>query len=226
MTAIVAVETVLLVLLIALVAGLLRSNAEILRRLGPDAEAAPELPSPASAAVRRRGLPAPALSGATPAGDVVMLSFEGDRAGPTLLAFLTTGCSACAGFWSSLGERRLPAEVQTVIVTHGAERERPAALRELSPEAVPVVMSSAAWGDYAVPGAPYFVLVDGGVRGEGAASSWPALASLVGDAIEDARDDGGSAGALRARRVDETLAAAGITAAHPSLYPNPPGRRD
>ena len=34
MTALVAVETVLLVLLVVLVAGLLRSHAEILRRLG------------------------------------------------------------------------------------------------------------------------------------------------------------------------------------------------
>ena len=35
MVAIVSVETVLLVVLLVLVAGLLRSHAEILRRLGP-----------------------------------------------------------------------------------------------------------------------------------------------------------------------------------------------
>jgi hypothetical protein len=35
MTALIACETVLLVLLVVLVAGLLRSHAEILRRLGP-----------------------------------------------------------------------------------------------------------------------------------------------------------------------------------------------
>ena len=35
MTALVSVESVLLVVLLLLVAGLLRSNAEILRRLGP-----------------------------------------------------------------------------------------------------------------------------------------------------------------------------------------------
>ena len=39
MVAIVAVETVLIVLLIVLVAGLLRSHAEILRRLGPAGDA-------------------------------------------------------------------------------------------------------------------------------------------------------------------------------------------
>ena len=36
MVALVSVETVLLVLLVVLVAALLRSHAEILRRLGPD----------------------------------------------------------------------------------------------------------------------------------------------------------------------------------------------
>jgi hypothetical protein len=41
MVAIVSVETVLLVLLLVLVAGLLRSNAEILRRLGPPGEPGP-----------------------------------------------------------------------------------------------------------------------------------------------------------------------------------------
>ena len=75
-----------------------------------------------------------------------------------------------------------------------------------------------------MPGAPYFVLVDGVVRGEGVATTWQALASLVGDAIEDEREaarlDGGT---RRARRVDATLAAAGIGPEHPSLYP---GRQD
>ena len=49
-------------------------------------------------------------------------------------------------------------------------------------------MSSQAWLDYAVPGAPYFVLTDGTIRGEGAATSWTALASLVSDAIADAAE--------------------------------------
>ncbi len=106
-----------------------------------------------------------------------------------------------------------------MVVTHGAERERPARLRKLAPPGIPVVMSSQAWRDYSVPGAPYFVLVDGSIRGEGVATTWPALSSLVGDAIEDARDDGGTA---RAQRVDRTLDAAGIGPDHPSLYP---GRR-
>ena len=164
---------------------------------------------------------------------------------PTLLAFLTSGCSTCAGFWETLGEPRLPAGVRTVVVTHGAERERPARLRPLAPDGIPVVMSSQAWQDYAVPGAPYFVLVDGTIRGEGAATSWSALGSLVSDAIADAREaeavpDGREAGAVpdgreaeaaaalevlasggtgRAQTVDRKLAAAGIGPDHPSLYP-------
>jgi len=225
MTVLVSVETVLLVLLVVLVAGLLRSHAEILRRLGPgDDEARDRGVARPPARARRAGDAHPAaVAGSTPTGDAVTLAFEGAGSMPTLLAFLTTGCSSCAGFWETLGEQRLPPGVQTVIVTKGSERERRGRLRELAPDGVPVVMSTEAWEDYEVPGAPYFVLVDGVVRGEGVATTWQALASLVSDAIED-EDDGAAArtGAQRARRIDETLAAAGIGPDHPSLYP---GRR-
>jgi hypothetical protein len=110
-------------------------------------------------------------------------------------------------------------------VTHGVERERPARLRELAPPGLPVVMSSQAWRDYGVPGAPYFVLVDGAIRGEGVATTWDALRSLVGDAIADARESEPLAGrtargTARAHRVERTLAAAGIGPEHPSLYPS------
>jgi hypothetical protein len=226
MTAIVAVETVLLVLLVVLVAGLLRSHAEILRRLGQSGDPANGVAAaPPPARAPRTGAelrPAP-LTGSTPHGDAIALSFDGTASRPTLLAFLTSGCSTCAGFWETLAEPRLPPAVQTVIVTHGAERERPARLRDLAPDRISVVMSSEAWVDYGVPGAPYFVLVDGLVRGEGVATTWQALASLVGDAIEDEHEaEFAGAGSRRARRVDETLAAAGIGPDHPSLYP---GRR-
>jgi hypothetical protein len=230
MTALVSVESVLLVVLLLLVAGLLRSNAEILRRLGPpgaegSAEAA--IPQPPTRSPSRER-PAAALSGPTPNGDALTLDFAVVGSRPTLLAFLTSGCSTCSGFWDTLGERRLPPEIQTVIVTHGVERERPRRLAALAPAGVPVVMSSAAWEDYAVPGAPYFVLVDGAVLGEGAATSWQALASLVSDAIEDqemplARPSGGNGGSVRTRRIDEALAASGIGPGHPSLYPGGAG---
>jgi hypothetical protein len=67
------------------------------------------------------------------------------------------------------------------------------------------------------------VLVDGAIRGAGVATTWPALASLVGDAIEDHRD-AGSGGTARARAAERRLAARGIGPEHPSLYPA--GRQD
>lgn len=224
MTVLVSVETVLLVLLLVLVAGLLRSHATILRRLGPE-EGGERSPDPS------RGLPeppprsradvnAPELVGATPGGDAVKLSFQGFSAKPTLLAFLSSGCTSCAGFWETLAESRLPAGVQPLIVTHGSERERPAKIRSLAPEGVPVVMSSQAWEAYRVPSSPYFVLVDEEVRGEGVATTWQALGSLVSDAIEDQREsERASGGSRRAQSIDEKLAAAGIGPDHPSLYP-------
>jgi hypothetical protein len=171
--------------------------------------------------VTRESVVAPELAGVTPDGDAVKLAFEGAGTAPTLLAFLTSGCGTCAAFWDTLGERRLPAEVRTVIVTHGADRERPAKLRSLAPAGIAVVMSSEAWADYEIPGAPYFVMIDQAIRGEGVATTWRALASLVSDAIEDQRDaERPAAGERRAERIHETFAAAGIGPGDPSLYPD------
>jgi hypothetical protein len=230
MVAIVSVETVLLVVLLVLVAGLLRSNAEILRRLGPPGEEtapAPSAPATPAAPARVPGTPAPPLAGPTPSGDAIMLDFGASGSRPTLLAFLTTGCATCAGFWESLAERPVAPGVQTVVVAHNPERERLQRLRELAPDGVPVVMSSQAWQDYEVSGSPYFVLVDGSIRGEGVATTWESLSSLVGDAVDDvqARSDGNGhngGGTARALGVDRTLARAGIGPEHPSLHPAPP----
>jgi hypothetical protein len=220
MTALVSVETVLLVILVVLVAGLLRSHAEILRRLGPGDELdhAASPPAPPGVTRTREQLRAPTIAGQSPHGDVATLSFEGPGSTSTLLAFLTSGCTTCSGFWDTLGERRLPQEVQTVIVTRGTERERPALIESLAPAEVPVVMSSQAWEDYGVPGAPYFVLVDGHIRGEGSATTWQAVASLVNDAIVDHSSSPGGAG-RRGQEIEQTLAAAGIRPEQPSLYP-------
>jgi hypothetical protein len=204
-TALVSVETVLLVLLVVLVAALLRSHAEILRRLGPE-DGAPRLPAPPAGL--RAASEAPELTGATPAGDAVKLALDGT---PTLLAFLSSGCTSCAGFWQTLGERPLPAGLQAIIVARGPDREQRSKLRALAPPDVPVVMSSPAWEDYAVPGSPYFVLVQGGqIRGEGIATTWAGLTSLLGDAVEEQHG------------LDERLAAAGIGPDHPNLFPGGP----
>jgi hypothetical protein len=201
--ALVSVETVLLVLLVVLVVALLRSHAEILRRLGPEDGGAPRLPDPPAGV--RPGAEAPEIAGVTPTGDAIKLSLSG---APTLLAFLSSGCTSCGRFWETLGEHRLPDGLHPLIVTRGADREQRTKLRPLAPAAVPVVMSSEAWADYAVPGSPYFVMVEGGeIRGEGVATTWDALTSLLGDAIEEQRG------------IDERLAAAGIGPEHPSLFP-------
>ena len=231
MTAVVSVETVLLVILVVLVAGLLRSHAEILRRLGPPGSPASPGSAPDTsdasglgalrAPERPAGAPAAPIVGMTPDADAVALDLAAPG-GPTLLAFLSSGCSTCAAFWAGLEEARLPRGVRPVVVTRGADRERPARLRELAPRGVAVVMSSEAWADYAVPGSPYFVLVDGAIRGEGVATTWPALGSLVADAIADKQDPDagpGSNGTARALTVEQTLAAFGIGPEHPSLYP-------
>ena len=65
------------------------------------------------------------------------------------------------------------------------------------------------------------MLVDRTVRGEGVASTWVALRSLVGDALADSRTVASRAAVApaRARRVDEVLAAAGIHPGDPALYP-------
>ena len=228
MTALIACETLLLVLLVVLVASLLRSHAEVLRRLGPpegedeDGRAlATSIVGPGS---RAGGRPAADVVGTTLEGDAVKIAVGGD-APSTLLAFLTSGCTSCLGFWEAFDSPRraeLPAGVRLVAITKDGSHESPARLRELRPDGVPVVLSTDAWDAYRVPAAPYFVYVDGGrVAGEGAATGWEQLASLLRDALEDARlaARGRAAGEERALRMDHALAAAGIGPGHPSLYP-------
>jgi hypothetical protein len=214
MDALVGGETLLLVLLTLLVAGLLRSHAEILRRLGsPDATNG-ELPEPAARSGSASGRD---VVGATLGGDAVMIGL-GEGSPPTLLAFLSSGCSVCEGLWAQLSAGRprgLPAGVRLVAVVKDASAESPARLRALAPVGVPMVMSSAAWRDYAVPATPYFVLLEGGrVQGEGSAASWEQILSLLRDANADGRP-----ASAQADDAEQALARAGIGPGHPSLYP-------
>ena len=218
MTVLVACETLLLVLLLLLVAGLLRSHAEILRRLGPPDADESRLPEPGA---RSGGREARDIGGTTLAGDALMIGL-GRSSTPTLLAFLSSGCGVCDGLWEDLRAGRpveLPSEVRLVAVVKDARAESPARLQALAPANVPVVMSSAAWKHYAVPATPYFVYVeDGYVQGEGSASGWKQIVSLLRDANADAlQHNGGVDDAERA------LGAAGIGPGHPSLYPKERG---
>jgi hypothetical protein len=233
MNVLVGIETVLLVVVGILLVGVLRSHAELLRRL--DAQQQPQ--TPASGPRLAEGLPAPPsreaseafdVAGATLAGDAVKVAVAG-APGSTLLAFLSSGCLSCGAFWEAFGSGvEVPGDARVVIVTKDTAFESPSKLLELAPEGVPLVMSSDAWERYGVGGSPYFVLVDGPsgrVRGEGTATSWPQVASLLRDAIADSALAAGrsapaaaSDAAARLARADGELASAGIGPGHPSLY--------
>jgi hypothetical protein len=251
MVVLVIVQSFVLSLLALLVAGLLRSHAEILRRLPPP-DTDPDR-EPLALPRAERGLlppPDPEPRAAAPAPDIVGTSLDGDSVKisvtvghtSTLLAFLSSGCSTCAGFWEALqpGRREpLPGAARLVVITRDRSMESPSRLRDLAPADVPVVMSSMAWEAYAVPMSPYFVYVggSGAIEGEGVAEAWPQVLSLLGDALGDAdaaawsgslasidaeetpdRKQGRRGGPHRERRVDQELRTAGIGPGHPSLY--------
>lgn len=229
MAILVACETLLLVALTFLVVGLLRSHAEILRRIGPgpaggsparDEFAAESLIPPPE---RRADLrPGRDIAGLTPSRDALKVALD-EGSPPTLLAFLSSGCGVCDRFWQDLASdsrlAELPREIRLVAVTKGLHEESPSRIRELAPETLQVVMSSEAWRDYRAPAAPYFVYLEHGqVRGEGSASSWMGIASLLRDAIDDLAYV--NHGERRTAKIDQVLMASGIGPGHPSLYPN------
>lgn len=188
MRVLLGVETALLVLLSVLVGGLLRSHAEILRalhRLGAGADS--QVHAPVGAASRDGGGQAYDVAGVSPEGDAVHIGVSGRQ--PTVLAFLSSGCTSCEPLWDGLrrGEPRLPELARVVAVTRGPAAESPGRLVPLVPPGVPVVMSDAAWSDYGVPGSPYVVYVDGGrISGEGSVQGWDQLHSLLARADADA----------------------------------------
>jgi hypothetical protein len=130
--------------------------------------------------------------------------------------------------------RDLPSLAERVVViTHDAMRESPTRLERLAPAGAEVIMASAAWADYAVPGSPHFVLTDGagGILGRGSALSWSQLETMVADARADARRaaDPARTTTERAARSQHALASSGIGPGHISLYPSttgPPADQD
>lgn len=222
-------------LLAVLVMGLLRSHAEILRALhalGVDLSDPPAhgaLPVVTAGPVGA-GIQVPGdISGVDPVGGSVSVALRGEGR-LTLLAFLSSGCLTCRPMWEAMGAAgaEVPGGARPVAVTKGPHQESPASVRELCGQDLTTVMSSDAWEAFAVPGSPYFVLVDGTGRilGEGTAATWARVLELLGEALaDDRRGTAPSAGPPRgggvARRehVDETLRAAGIEAGHPSLHP-------
>jgi hypothetical protein len=246
MVLVTVVIAALLVVALVYIVALLRSHADILRRLaaledraaagGPAAAPGalhvhtPDAPGPSNGVPAVGGgevTTATPISGTTLPGDSVTLSF-GPGSPVTLLAFLTSGCASCAPLWAGLHEARDVGTLaqRVAVVTHDAMRESPTRLERLAPAGTEVIMSSAAWADYAVPGSPHFVLTDGagGILGRGSALSWSQLETMVADARADAQHAGDPARttAQRAERSEGALASAGIGPGHPSLYPNGP----
>lgn len=255
MAAIAVAMALVVGLLAVLVVGLLRSHAEILKALhdmgvnledGAPAARAPRRVASSSHAPRRTadGVPGPRhedqqlgaaadITGTLPDGGGARVAVTGvDHS--TLVAFLSTGCGTCEGFWQELqrldGSSLPGVDTRVVIVTNGVESESMAAVAERAPRGLVTVMSDAAWDDYGIPVSPYFVLADGPsgqVVGEGSGTSWDQILDLLGRAAADAQllarrptvDRTRMGGQDRAEWVDAELAAAGIEPGDPSLYP-------
>lgn len=191
MTAVVVVLGALVALLGLLVVGLLRSHAEILKRLhdlgagieadpgaapspaavppvpadglrpGRDFQVMPQMPSPPE----REGFGGSAdLAGFGPGtGETVTLRVTGVEH-DTIVAFLSSGCVTCQRFWDAFRKPRklgLPVGTRLVVVTKGAEAESESSVAKLAPPGVTTIMSTQAFTDFDVPGSPYFVQVHG-----------------------------------------------------------------
>jgi hypothetical protein len=244
MTALVVGLTVAVALLGLLVAGLLRAHADVLRTLhqmgvsldpaAPDPVAQPLMPPTLRPTPERPDASDVAdLTGVSPRGDALSIAVIG-VAHDTLLAFLTSGCATCRGFWDAFRSEvpGVPGGARLVVVTRGPDGESPGAILGLTGASghgaslVPVVMSTAAWEHYDIPYAPYFVYISGPagrVVGEGVASTWDQVRTLVANAVADGTTTPGRprsrADRERDAEVDRILADAGIKPGDPSLYP-------
>jgi hypothetical protein len=214
MTAVVVALAAVVAVLALLVVGLLRSHAEILKRLhdlgagiesegvaarstvseaprpgSPGYPVMPQVPSPPD---REEFGGAADVSGVSAGGrEAVTVRITGVEH-DTVVAFLSSGCLTCQRFWDAFRKPRklgLPAGTRLVVVTKGPDDESVSAVASVAPGAVPTVMSSEAWHDYDVPGSPYFVYVHGPtgrVRGEGTGPDWDQVSSLLSQATGDA----------------------------------------
>jgi hypothetical protein len=243
-TALVAVESAVLLVLCVLVAGLLSAYAQVLRRLhaldgggGGTAAAPPAAPPFRTAA----GVPGPTdvrVEGRdewSAGHDVVGPTLSGELAHvrtvevehDTVLAFLSSGCAGCTGFWDELGRPgswAVPAGSRLVVVAKDEAEESVSQLQALCPPGVDVVLSSAAWSDYEVPGSPYVVVVDGPTgrtKGAGSGSSFSQVTGLMEQSLGDLRAAAVRKPARDSEReadVDRALLEAGVRPGDPSLY--------
>lgn len=245
--AIIAGETLILLLMAVLVAGLLRSHAELLVTVKGRAERTERPPAATSGSMEidprlpavagdRSAISARPLTGTRLDGTEVTIDLHGRRK-DVLLAFLSSGCGTCDAFWAVFHERRFksPAQADVIVVAKDPEMESSSQLMKKAPPKLPLVMSGQAWVDYDVPASPYFVFVDVArqeIAGEGAASTWAQVERLLQDAVADrelaADRPGAQASRLelkltdshpaRIAQADAALIAAGLSPDDPSLW--------
>ncbi|MGI8939881.1 MAG: hypothetical protein ACR2JF_17030 [Iamia sp.] len=219
MTAVVVALGLVVAVLMLLVLGLLRSHADILRRLhqldggaeGTDGGAGPRtvrrdefttFPEVQAPPEREGFTESRDLSGVGVGDDALTVRVTGVEH-RTLVAFLSGTCLTCQRFWDAFqkpAKLGLPGDVRPVIVTKGPDQESAAKVADLAPSKVPVLMSNDAWLSYDVPGSPYFVLVDGRsgkVQGEGTGIDWNQVKGL----LTQVTDDDSYAAELDQRRV-------------------------
>jgi hypothetical protein len=230
--AVVIALALVVALLGMLIIGLLRSHADILRRLeglGAGMDGGHDHGSQMTLTRRPEGqtVAGRRISGITPGGESAVVSLA-TGPDPTLLAFLSTTCSTCTPFWEGLqsssmyfgGHRH-----RVIAVTLGESEESPTRALSMASPGLDVIMSSTAWSEFEVPGAPYFVVVAPGtgvVTGEGSAMTFDSLEEFLSDATNDEKWD------LQARqglydeesRIDADLRRAGIVPNDPRLYPS------
>ena len=200
MTAMIVGLTLVVALLAVLVAGLLRANAEVIRslhqmgvNLGPDAPASPPLRHPGCPSY-----PGPTdagdvidLVGDHPRGDAISLAVSGVRH-DTLIAFLTSGCQTCRGFWDSFQRgrrmsRRGPAGggdpgARSRVAGHDRQPGRPRRRRRPGGDV------HRGLGALRRPVRSVFRVrlgAGGRVVGEGVAAGWEEVRRLVANAVAD-----------------------------------------
>ena len=124
----------------------------------------------------RNGQPASDVEGVDRSGAMIHLALSGPRGDGAVLLFLTSTCTTCRPIWASS-----KAAAGLVVVTPDPSTESLRALSRLTPAGVSVVMSSSAWFDYEVPGAPWLVSVEAGrIASDGPSPrGWEDVAALL-----------------------------------------------
>jgi hypothetical protein len=241
MMVLVLAETVILVILSVLVAGLLRGYAAVLNRLhqldGGDTGSPPPFrtvagvtpPATHRVETRTEWSPAHDIAGVSLDNEILTARTVGVEH-DTIIAFLSSGCEGCAGFWqelAELGRSAVPSGTRLIVVCKSPDEESPSVLKQLCPSGVDLIMSSSAWADYEVPGSPFVLVVDGQsgrVKGEGSGVSFSQIGGLIAQAVADQAHRGAvvkpQADREREADVDRVLLAAGIGPLDRSLYPD------